>query len=251
MVLLYVLAFAAVGNWLASVRTTDWDEPLWVDVYPVNADGSARTQAYIDGLSSRDFDQIEIFFAREAARYGIAIDMPFRVELGPQLPNDIPALPETPSILGTAIWSLRMRWFALGVDPGEGRASPDIKLFALYHDESDAAALDRSTALERGLIAIARLFAGRASNGPNQLVMAHELLHTLGASDKYDLATNLPLYPVGFAQPDRHPRYPQPVAELMAGRIPLDPQRAEIPSGLRHAVVGAATALEIGWITAR
>ncbi|HEY5624294.1 MAG TPA: hypothetical protein VIV14_11085 [Gammaproteobacteria bacterium] len=248
MILLYVLVFVAIGNWLAAARTTDWDEPLWVDVYPVNADGSANTQAYIDELSPKDFEQIEAFFTREAARYEVAIERPFRLELGPQIPNDIPKLPETQSILGTILWSLRMRWFALGIDPGEGRPRPDIKLFALYYDESDATILDRSTALERGLIAIAKLFAGRASSGPNQIVMAHELLHTLGASDKYDLATNLPIYPHGFAQPDRRPRYPQRDAELMAGRIPIDGQHAEMPAGLGRAVVGSATALEIGWI---
>lgn len=245
--LVYILAFVAIGNYLSSARTTDWDETLWVDVYPINADNSPRTQAYIDELESDDFDRIETYFSREASRYGVTIERPFRVELGPQVDNDIPVLPPQPSIIDTIIWSLRMRWYAATFDRGEGRPRPDIKLFALYFDESESATLDRSTALERGLIAVANVFAGRASSGSNQVVMAHELLHTLGASDKYDLATNLPIYPYGYAAPEQHPRYPQIDAELMAGRIPIDGQRAAIPNGLDDTLIGILTAAEIGW----
>ena len=248
-ILLYILAFAALGNFLAAARSTDWDETLWVDVYPINADGSARTQAYLDTLTTADFRKIDVYFAAEGHRYGVTIDRPFRVELGPQVDNRIPRLASTPSMLDTLIWSLRMRWFAAGVDSGEGRPSPDIKLFALYHEENDDAVLDRSTALERGLIAVAELFAGRSSSGANQIVMAHELLHTLGATDKYDLGTNLPVYPHGYANPESRPLYPQDSAELMAGRVPLDERTAEMPSGLQGTLVGPQTAVEIGWTT--
>ncbi len=247
MILVYILAFVAIGNYLASMRTTDWDQTLWVDVYPINADNSARTQAYIDDLESDDFNQIERYFSREASRYGVTLEQPFRVELGPQVENDIPELPAQPSIIGTLIWSLRMRWYAATIDRGEGRPRPDIKLFALYFEESDSTILDRSTALERGLIAVAKVFAGRSSTGPNQLVMAHEVLHTLGATDKYDFATSLPIYPYGYAAPEQHPRYPQVDAELMAGRIPIDDRRAEIPAGLDDTLIGVLTAAEIGW----
>ena len=57
--------------------------------------------------------------------------------------------------------------------------------------------------------------------GSDDMVIAHELLHTLGATDKYDLRTNQPAHPDGFAEPDREPLYPQSFAELMGGRIPV------------------------------
>ncbi len=247
-ILLYILAFTALGNFLAAARSTDWDETLWVDVYPINADGSPRTQAYIENLKAEDFAKIEEYFSGEAERFGVSLAQPFRVELGPQADSDIPELAPTPSMLDTLIWSLRMRWFAMRVDASVGRPSPDIKLFALYYEESDMAVLDRSTALERGLIAIAKVYAGRSSRGANQIVMAHELLHTLGATDKYDLGSNLPIYPHGYASPDLQPRYPQRAAELMAGRIPLDERRAEMPDGLHSTLVGPVTAAEIGWL---
>ncbi len=248
-ILLYILAFIALGNFLAAARSTDWDETLWVDVYPINADGSARTQAYVDSLSTADFEQIEAYFSGQALRYGVTLEQPFRLELGPQVDNDMPQLAPTPSMLDTLVWSLKMRWFAARVDSGSDRPSPDIKLFALYYEESEEAVLDRSTALERGLIAVAKLFAGRSSQAANQVVMAHELLHTLGATDKYDLSTNLPIYPHGYARPTRQPLYPQPSAELMAGRIPLDEHTAAMPSGISRTVVGPITAAEIGWPT--
>ena len=250
-ILLYILAFTALGNFLAAARSTDWDETLWVDIYPINADGSARTQAYVDGLNTADFEQIEEYFSRQAERYGVTLEQPFRLELGPQVDNDMPQLAPTPSILDTLIWSLKMRWFAARIDSGSGRPSPDIKLFALYYEQSEEAVLDRSTALERGLIAVAKLYAGRSSQGANQIVMAHELLHTLGATDKYDLGTNLPIFPHGYASPTLQPLYPQRSAELMAGRIPLDERTAEMPSGINRTLVGPTTAAEIGWPTAQ
>ena len=78
-------------------------------------------------------------------------------------------------------------------------------------------------------------------------MIAHELLHTLGASDKYDLSNGLPIHPAGYADPDKRPRYPQDRAEIMGGRIPLSPGRAAIPRGLNQTVIGPVTASEIGW----
>ena len=247
-VLLYILAFAAIGNYLAAARSTDWDSTLWIDVYPINADGSERTQAYIDGLSDADFDSIETYFASQARRYGVLLDDPFRLELAGQVEDPVPVLPSSAGPLDAALWSLKMRWYGAKVKRASDRPSPDIQLFALYYDDTDVQVLDRSTALERGLIAVAKVFASRSSAGSNQVVMAHELLHTLGSTDKYALGTNLPLYPHGFADPTAEPRFPQEKAELMAGRIPVDPQRAATPRNLGQTLIGPVTATEIGWL---
>jgi hypothetical protein len=45
--------------------------------------------------------------------------------------------------------------------------------------------------------------------------------------------------------------YPQSFAELMAGRIPVSADEAEIPESLRQVVVGPQTAAEIGWSSKR
>ena len=83
--------------------------------------------------------------------------------------------------------------------------------------------------------------------GSNNIVIAHELMHTLGASDKYDLGSGAPIYPDGFAEPGRLPRYPQPNAEIMAGRRALSATVFDMPAGLRDVVVGPVTASEIRW----
>jgi hypothetical protein len=247
-ILLYILAFAAVGNYLASARTTDWDTTLWVDVYPINADGSAGTQAYVERLRDEDFDALERYFLAEAKRYGVVLDLPFRLDLAPQIANELPVLPAMPTILDTVLWSLEMRWFSAGVKRAHDRPSPDITLFALYHDETAAQVLDRSTALQRGLIAVANVFAIPAADGSNQVVMAHELLHTLGATDKYAPDDALPVFPHGFADPAASPLYPQSKAELMAGRIPVGADSARIPANLGETLIGPTTAAEIGWL---
>jgi hypothetical protein len=81
-------------------------------------------------------------------------------------------------------------------------------------------------------------------------VIAHEILHTLGATDKYDPASLAPLYPDGYAEPDRQPRYPQPLTEIMAGRRAVDASTYEMPETLAEVRVGDATAREIRWIQA-
>jgi hypothetical protein len=75
-------------------------------------------------------------------------------------------------------------------------------------------------------------------------VAAHELMHTLGASDKYDDRGNA-MYPGGFAQPTTP--YPQPGAEVMARNVPLPNGSERPPSTLSELFVGDSTAREIGW----
>ncbi len=77
-------------------------------------------------------------------------------------------------------------------------------------------------------------------------VAAHELFHTLGASDKYD-AVGRTLVPSGLAEPDRVPPLPQVFAELMARNRPVAPGIERPPENLDELAVGPWTAQEIGW----
>ncbi|MCK7509595.1 MAG: hypothetical protein MZV70_39835 [Desulfobacterales bacterium] len=91
------------------------------------------------------------------------------------------------------------------------------------------------------------VFASDEQRAQNQVVITHELLHALGATDKYDRDTGQPLYPVGYADPYAQPPLPQELAEIMAGRIPVTAGKAVIPDGLNQAMIGYQTAAEIGW----
>jgi hypothetical protein len=81
----------------------------------------------------------------------------------------------------------------------------------------------------------------------NNVIITHEFLHTLGATDKYDPATNQPLYPDGYAVPDLQPLVPQRYAEIMAGRTPVSQTDATIPESLNDVIIGSLTAKEINW----
>ena len=249
-ILLYILLFVALGELLTKLRATDWNDTLWVVIYVVNGSGSDATEAYIDSLEADAFVAVERFFAEAAKKHGLAIERPFGIRVAGPLEATLPRVPDNPGTLDAIAFSLRMRWFATRLHWSIDGPAPDITVFAVYHDAAAGVALDRSTALRKGMLAVANLFASRPARGSNELVVAHELLHTLGATDKYDLTTGLPIYPLGFADPDRKPLYPQSSAELMAGRIPVDAHASRVPDSLRNVVIGRATAIEIGWADA-
>jgi hypothetical protein len=245
--LLLVLLVVAVQAWRDQVETQSWKEPLWVGIFPLNGDGTPQAQRYIEALTLKDFTPIEEFFTREGRRYGLAVAQPVHIELyppGSQLP---PALPADPGPVSIAWWSLKLRWFAAHASRVTGRAPSRIRMFVLYHDPSTLSVAPDSHGLQKGLVGVAHLFADPAMNGSNNIVIAHEFLHTVGASDKYDLGTGVPLFPIGYADRNREPLYPQEQAEIMAGRRPLSPRHSEMPLSLRDVVVGPETALEIRW----
>ena len=247
LLLLLVLLAVALHTWLEARATQSWHEPLWVGLFPLNGDGSALTQQYLATLNAKDFTAIEDFFAREGKRYGLQLEQPVHLELYPEGSKLPPELDRAAGPLATAWWSLKLRWFASGATEVPGRAPARIRLFLRYHDP---AALDRtpdSHGLQKGLVGVVHLFADRAMAGENNIVIAHELLHTVGASDKYDLGSGAPLFPMGFADREQHPLYPQEQAEIMAGRRALSPSQSEMPRTLARVVVGPETALEIRW----
>jgi hypothetical protein len=118
----------------------------------------------------------------------------------------------------------------------------------LYYDPVTNPRLSHSTALNKGRVGRVNLFGDSAYSKQNLVILAHELLHTLNATDKYDLATSMPIYPDGFAEPDKSPRYPQNLAELMGGRTAISENKAEIPKSLKQTLIGEKTAREIGWL---
>ena len=246
-ILLLVLLWAAGHTWLERIASTGWKEPLWVGIFPVNADGSAAAQSYIEGLDDRDFADIEDFVAREAHRYGKELTQPVHVALYPWLKRSPPQLETGTGLLGTALWSLKLRWFAWRTVELGGRAPPRIRMLVLYHDPSTLQTVPDSHGMQKGLIGVVHTFALRAMAGSNNIVITHEMLHTLGATDKYDPRSGTPLFPIGFAEPDRNPLYPQEKAEIMAGRRAVSAQDAQMPASLGAVVVGPATAAEIRW----
>jgi len=247
LILLLVLVGVAMNTWLGHLRATDWNSPLWVVIYPINGDGSASAAATIAELTSDDFSEIDDWFVTQGKRFGRELRSPLIIKLGPVVPELPPAPPVGGGPFAIGFWSLHFRYWAATHDQFNG-PPPNIRMFVLYHAPVGNRPLDNSLGLEKGQLGVVNAFATPAMRGRNNIVIAHELLHTLGATDRYDLNTDQPLFPDGYAEPDRKPLYPQPLAEIMAGRAPLSQTESEMPEHLAGTFVGARTAREIRWI---
>lgn len=246
-VLSLVLIGVAAGSWLTSKRSTDWEQPLWIAVYPINADDSPVTQKYIDRLTLEDFRSIEEFISEEAKEYNLSLKQPFTIKLAPQVNSLPPAPPTTGATWEIMLWSLKLRYWAYQANTLQG-PDPHIRMFVKYFDVKDTQPLAHSLGLPQGMLGVVNAFAERKMTSSNAVVITHEILHTIGATDKYDLATGLPSFSDGYAEPERNPLYPQEIAEIMAGKIPLSEDKAAIPRGLHQVILGPKTAKEISWV---
>ena len=242
LILLIVLAAVAGTTTWERLWVRGWTQPLVVAIYPVAMD--VASAAFVGQLKAGDFQEIGAFLAREAPRWRrstipaaqVVLQAPLRVA---------PPLARPHGAWEAIQWSLRLRWYAFRQTPFWSSLGT-VRLFVLYHPHQFDQALPHSHGLQKGLLGVVHVFASDAQHAQNNFVIAHELLHTLGATDKYDMHGQ-PLYPTGFADPNSQPPYPQYKAEIMGGRVAITPNRAEMPKGLEEAVVGYATAAEIGW----
>lgn len=246
-VLLFLLAILAAITYWESWSVAQWKRPLQIVIYPVPGHASERVRDYTASLSAEQFQEIAKFLTHQSVRYRLQpVPTPI-ITLG-KLVRELPPAGSkgSRSAFDNLILSLKLRTFAFRNAPfweNVGR----IRLFVVYHEAQDGQALEHSLGLKKGLFGVVHVFAAATQHAQNNVVITHELLHTLGATDKYD-ANLMPIFPEGFAESDQdRPTYPQRSAEIMAGRIALSPTRAKIPSGLASCVVGYKTANEISW----
>lgn len=245
LILLLVLATVGLGAWRANSRLTAWEHTVHVAIYPVAADDSPATARFIGDLDNDSFAELGQWLQGQSDKYGRSVLQPLAIQLAPPVSGKPPLPPEHASALDAALWSLKLRWWAWQNDKISG-PKPQVRLFVLFHDPELSQRLPHSTGLSKGQLGLIHAFAHRLQRRQNNVVIAHELLHTFGATDKYDLATLQPIYPQGYAEPERTPRLPQQLAEIMGGRTPVDEQQAEIPAGLAATLIGPETAREIG-----
>jgi len=244
--LLVILVLVAFYTKLQRLDSTSWAEPLTVSIYPINADGNLLTERYLAELSGRDFKSIETFFIKQWLRYSELDFKPVTLILRNEVLDQPPAPPSSDNVLKVIFWSLRLRLWAYqhSVESDKGA----VNIFVRYHQPSDNRRLAHSLGLQKGLLGVVNAYATAEHQDRNNIVIAHELLHTVGASDKYDLTTGQPVYPDGFAIPEN--QYNQSTAEIMAGKIPLSKSESVMAESLRRCVIGETTATEIRWTDA-
>ena len=241
--LLLVLLVVAVNAWRD--QNQDWTKPIIVLLHPINADGRTNTQNYINGLNIANLNTAQDYLKQASQQYRRQ-PVALYFKLGRELKQMPPKVPTDASLLSTVLWSLKFRFYAWQQRQGRDGAAT-VTLYLNYYDPSQTQILKHSTALQKGKIGSVNLFASNAHSQRNTMVMVHELLHAFGATDKYDLATGQPIYPIGYAAPNQQPLYPQQQAELMAGYIPLSQSKSKMPESLEQTRINEITAIELGW----
>lgn len=245
--LLIVLTVTALVSLHQSVFSRNWNQPLAVTVFPINADGHLHTAQYINNLDTELFSQIDRWGVREAQKHNLTLSRPFEVKLGQQIHNLPPPFPDNANAVDVVFWGLRFRWWAYRNTPDDGDGLTRVRMFAMYHEGDSDKPLAHSLGMQKGLMGLVHLFADNAQNKQNNIVIAHEMLHTVGAIDKYDSFGN-PAYPYGYSYPNRIPVHPQRSAEIMAGRIAISNYSSYMAESLQSVVINKYTAQEINWL---
>ena len=226
---------------------TEWERPVSIAVALVQL--GPVDQAALNLLSAR-FHVLESRLASEYQRYGGRMARPVTFTLFGPVNVDKPA----PGDPGSDIPSLARHAYELwrwthAVDEGSGlpARSFDSRIYLVMRapHEKGVQWVEGSSELG-GRIGVASVELDVSSVDLALFVASHELLHTLGASDKYD-PTGRALIPSGLVEPDRMPRYPQRFAEVMARNLVLGPRSERPPESIAELGVGIATAREIGW----
>ena len=269
-ILLLVLVVVGIwAYWMHSLdnHTFDWDEPVTISVVALLDNmGGGGTDPDDDerfvhrfltrsGYGRHNFREVEEWVQREYTRHTgdrrIMFDYFVRGPLRLTTPP-----PELPA--GDASFMERLRstkrffsYFEELTQREELRlVDTDVTLFVYFYDDYDQSRREifqnyDSVATRRSRMGI--VFAPMNDNflGNTCAVVAHELLHPLGASDKYD---GVSVYPEGYADPEQSPRYPQEHAEIMALGIPVGPGSDEPVRDLQECIVGDVTAKEMNWV---
>ena len=247
LILLLVLASVAIYVKDQKLVTQGWFKTLDIVIYPINPNKSPISQRYIDSLSDKNFAAIDRFIKRESAKYDIISSTPTKTRLG-QVLTVVPPKPPKPGSgpIKAIVWSLKLRWWMWQNAPKEANSKYLVRMFVLYHDPSNMKQLSHSVGLQKGLVGIVNAFGVKSQSSQNNIVIAHEFLHTVGASDKYDALGN-PIAPHGLGDANQSPLYPQRKTEIMAGRRAINKFQSEMPRSLKNAVIGQKTAQESGW----
>ena len=247
-ILLTVLLVVAGSQWLTGNRLVSWDKPLWVTVFPVLAQSDSGVRRYTEGLSADSFHEVAAFIKHQAERYGRKLDRPVVIQVARPLSKLPPALPPEASGWKVALWSLKMRWWSWKNGRQDDLAPADVNMFVLYKTGGTTPPMERSVGVKNGSYGIVNAAASPQWAARNRIVIAHELLHIIGATDKYDFITGQPFAPDGLARPSQSPLYPQNRAEIMGGRIAVSASNWRRPASLKFCDIGSRTATEIGWL---
>ena len=246
--LLSILFVILLSTWMTEKQMAAWERPITVTVYPVLGDSEPQTARFARSITADSFADVNRFFDRESTAYSFSVTPAFRFQLAKVSANKPPEIPDQFDPAAIALWSLKMRWWAWMMDLKDGLIQSDIQMFVIYHSLNGSNEVGISVGMRKGRYGIVKSYARDSLQDRNLVVFTHEMLHVLGASDKYILSTGEPIFPSGFADPDKRPLFPQEEAEIMGGRIPMSSYASVMPASLEECKIGRTTATEIGFL---
>lgn len=246
--LLLVLGSVWTTYSLQKQVSQDWQGTLDIQIIPVLVDEQASTRQFVESLKVKDFAEVSKYLVAQAGRHNRDLEHALQIGLQPPIEKNPPPIPEAGAgRIEIMLWSLKLRWWAW-VNQPPGYHDTQIRLYVLYQSPQTDYQLPHSTGLQNGLIGLINARVNDNNKRIHAVVITHELLHILGAADKYDLISGQPLFPAGYAQPFKQPAHPQRRAEIMARAIPLTETNHKVATRLSQTMIGDLTAREIGWI---
>ena len=264
LLVLVVVALWGYINYQADHRTFAWDKKISVAVVALLDGGGKQSQKdawFVQRFLSRaapprdNLREVETWIQKEFARHtgddrqilDVVVRGPLRLRVPP------PLLPgSNDSFL--VRWQGTRRFLSYFNEVYQRDelllGKYDLTLFIYFYNYSDKKSRELfaefdSVASRRSGLGIVFCPISNRHLGYSCAIVAHELCHTLGASDKYDGSVSV--YPDGFAEPDRRPLYPQRKAEIMSLGLPVKAGKDEPVRHLRNCIVGTKTAREVNW----
>jgi hypothetical protein len=245
--ILIALLLWGAHDWSDRRARVAWQKPLRVALVLVTREPVPEHTLQL--LTGRSFD-LERRLAREYARYTGRSGTPIEIIVrGVASGADAPPGLAGEGVLDLVCYAARQwRWTNAIDRQAHVERGYDARVYLVLKP-----ALGQGPAFVEGESEYGgRVGIAQADIAPEMLdfslfVVAHELFHTLGATDKYDEAGQA-RFPGGFAEPQRAQLYPQPGAEVMARGVPLAAGSERPPETLDELFVGEATARELGWL---
>jgi hypothetical protein len=244
--ILIALLLWGAHDWSDRRARVAWQKPLRVALVLVTR--QPVPEQTLELLTGRSFD-LERRLAREYSRYTGRAQAPIEIVVrGVAADAEAP-----PSLAGDGVLDLvlhatrQWRWTKAIDSQARVEHGYDARVYLVLKPARGLGPAFVEGESEYG----GRVGIAQADIAPDTIdfalfVVAHELFHTLGATDKYDEA-GLARFPNGFAEPARSALYPQPGAEVMARGVPIAPGSERPPETLEELYVGETTARELGW----
>lgn len=248
-ILFTVVLWAIRDTWTRRERL-QWDRTLDVAVVLVHVAGTEAVDPAANAAMASRADALARRLADEQRRYRPGSPAPFRfVVKGPVEASTAAPAPASDSLgdLARQAWDASKWTDDVDADAGVVAAHYDSRIYVMVKKPSnDLRAAVEGHSEQGGRRGFVEVELDPSMVDLALMVVAHEMLHTLGATDKYD-AQGRARFPDGFVDPNASPRYPQARAEVMARNRPIAPNEERVPDTLDELGVGAATAKEIRW----